>query len=155
MPTTNNLYWTTDNEVFLSLPGGEALAEWFGFIPSFHDATLERLKLGEGSASLTLKAFRMTREVNSEGFFVTDKHVLVHIHLSGVTGVKLNGNSSSSIAGLGVRRISSGLPGWDTCDGPEKGDFEVSWDTNWGLEGALYARDVSFEYEPIGQMDIC
>jgi hypothetical protein len=125
------------------------VADWFGFIPSFHDATLAKLQLADGNASITLKAFRMTDEVDARGSYVLDRHVHIDIHLTDVSGVRLVGNSSSILAGLGLRRISSNLSGWETCDGPRAGDFEICWDTSYGLEGALFARQMYFELTPI------
>lgn len=145
MPATNEIYWITDNDTFLGLAGGREVANWFGFVPSFHDATLEKLELAGGQASIVLRAFRMTDAIDENGYFVLDRHVLVEIHLSGVTGVSLTGDATSSIAGLGIRRITSRFGEWITCGGPQPGDFEVCWDTNVGLEGTLYAREVSFK----------
>lgn len=148
MPTTDNIYWTTDEAVFLKLEGAKELVDWFGFVPSFHDATLEALELGSTTARLKLKAFRMTNEVDPKGFYILDRHAFVIIQMSGLSGVALRGEPSSIISGLGVRRVSARPTNWESGVGPALGDFEVGWDSSWGLEGTLYARDVRFELEP-------
>jgi len=87
----------------------------------------------------------MTDEIDENGHFVLDRHVMVEIHLSGVTGVTMTGDATSNFAGLGIRRTTSRPGEWTTCGGPQPGDFEVGWDTNVGLEGAIYAREVSLK----------
>ena len=57
----------TDENLFASLPGGKAVIDWFGFCPSFHDATLERVEFSRGKAVIVLKTFRMTSETDANG----------------------------------------------------------------------------------------
>ena len=64
--------WTTDAELFASLPGGQAVIDWFGFCPDFHDGSLERLELSVGSVLLSVRTFRMTRKTDENGFFIRD-----------------------------------------------------------------------------------
>jgi hypothetical protein len=138
--------WRTDPELFASLPGGAALIDWFGFVPTFHDATLEGLEMSDGATTLRLKAFRMTNEVDAEGYYVLDRHALVTISLSGVSGISLTGNASSIIFELRIRRLSADASGWLSCGGPEAGDFEIDFTTNYGLYGQLFARDLAFGF---------
>ena len=79
MQPTNGAYWTTDEELFLACQGGRAVADWFGFVPSFHDATLDRIELAGGNALLAFRTFRMTDEVDAEGFFLLDRHAVVTV----------------------------------------------------------------------------
>lgn len=148
MPMTDDIYWATDHDAFLSLPGGQAIVDWFGFVPSFHDATLEKLELATGTASIVLKAFRMTKEIDSKGYFVLDKHALVTIKLSEVTGIQLEGESGLIISDLGIRRLSEKPSGWHDGTGPCRGDFEVAWESCWGFDGALFAREVTLAFDP-------
>jgi hypothetical protein len=137
-------------DIVASLPGGQALIDWFGFCPSFHDATLERLDVSGGNAVLAIRAFRMTSEVNAEGHFVLDRHALVTLRMLAVTGLKLAGDAGSIIFDLKIRRLSEAPDpsDWVTCAGPRVGDFEVSFDTSVGLYGTIYARELAFELEP-------
>jgi len=141
-------YWTTDNDLFLGLGGAREVVDWFGYVPSFHDATLIKFELGKGSAQFALQSFRITNEVDEKGYFVLDCHALVTVHLSGVTGVSLMGDASSTIQELGIRRVVVSQTGWDTVAGPAVGDYEVRWESSWGLEGAIFARDVRFSLAP-------
>jgi hypothetical protein len=146
-PAADN--WHTDPALFASLPGGDAVLEWFGFVPTFHDATLERLDISKGSVTLGLKAFRMTKEVDAEGHFALDRHALVTITLSGVSGLSLTGDASTIIFELRIRRTSSNASDWPSCGGPEEGDFEVDFTSSYGLYGQLFSRSLALEVTPI------
>jgi hypothetical protein len=148
MHGSEGVHWTTDDDLFLSLEGAKAVADWFGYIPSFHDASIDRLELGNGAAELALRYFRMTDEVNERGYFVLDRHALITIHLHGVTGVSLTGNAGASVDELGIRRVAVEQTGWDSVAGPDIGDLEVRWKSNVGLQGAIFARDVRFSLVP-------
>jgi hypothetical protein len=148
MPSTDNRYWTTDEKLFASFEGAKELVEWFGFIPSFHDATLEKLEIADRNAVLSLKSFRMTNAVDASGFSVLDKHALVGIQLDGITGISLSGDATSIISDLGVRRVSTSSIAWRSVAGPGNGDVEVSWESSVGLEGSIFARSVRFSLQP-------
>lgn len=141
--------WSTDMELFAALPGGRAVIEWFGFVPSFHDAELDRLEVAKGAASMALRAFRMTDAIDEKGFFVLDKHAVVTLHLSDVSGVHLTGNAASILSELGIRRVGVAPAGFSTCVGPTAGDIEVSFETSYGLEGSIYARKLRFNVDPV------
>lgn len=132
---------------FRTLPGGPEIADWFGFAPSFHDANMERLELADGSATLVLATFRMTSEVDDRGFFVVDKHALVTIKLARVSAVSLTGNASSIVSRLTFSRARCDTD-WQSVAGPAADDIAVSWESSYGLEGVLYAPEVTLFYEP-------
>jgi hypothetical protein len=146
MESAAEAYWHTDPELLAGLPGGPALIEWFGFVPEFHDATLDRLDLSGGSATLALKAFRTTGEVDANGYFIADRHAIVTIRLSGVSAIALTGDASAIVLELRIRRLSADGSGWPTCDGPKAGDFEVNIVSSYGLEGALFGRNLAFSF---------
>ena len=149
MKDTDGNHWTTDHDLFRELAGGAQVIEWFGFIPSFHDASLDKIEINNGTVTMRLKAFRMTNEVDDRGYFVLDRHALVSLHFSRVSGIALAGDAQSSIAELGIRRITTVPAGWETCAGPCAGDIEVSFDTNIGLEGSIFARDLTMSLDPV------
>lgn len=149
MESPTDADWRTDPELFASLPGGAALIDWFGFVPTFHDATLEGLEIFDGATTLRLKAFRMTNEVDAAGYYVLDRHALVTISLSGVSGISLTGNASSIIFELRIRRLSADGSSWLSCGGPEAGDFEIDFTSSYGLHGQLYARDLTLDFTPM------
>ncbi|MDO7840728.1 hypothetical protein Q5H94_00175 [Sphingomonas sp. CA1-15] len=91
----------------------------------------------------------MTSQVDSKGYFVLDKHALVTLRLSGVTGIQLEGESGVIISDLGMRRLSVKPNGWHTGSGPEAGDFEVAWDSCVGFDGVIFAREVTLAFHPV------
>ncbi|SFV11038.1 hypothetical protein SAMN02799631_05193 [Methylobacterium sp. 174MFSha1.1] len=148
--TDDRAWYPTDKALVSSLPGGQAIIDWFGFCPSFHDATLESVAIAGGNASLTLKAFRMTDETDANGYFILDRHTQVVIRMRRVTGLSLTGDAVSIISELTVRRLPAtpDRSEWPTCEGPAAGDIEVAFGTSIGLTGAFYAKDVEFELLP-------
>ena len=147
MPSTD---WATDESLVASLPGAGALIDWFGFRPHFHDATLEGLELSDGNATLSIRTFRMTSEIDAEGFYVLDRHALVRLRLLGVTGLKLEGDAGSIISELMIRRLPAtpDRSNWRFCTGPTEGDIEVAFETAVGLYGVIYAKELAFELSP-------
>jgi hypothetical protein len=148
MMNSDGTYWSTDKELFAALPGGQAVIDWFGFVPSFHDAELDRLELAKGGATIVLRAFRMRDAVDAKGLFVLDRHAVVTLHLSNVTGVHLTGDAASILSELGINRVGAAPAGFSTCAGPNAGDIQVSFESSYGLEGSIYAREVSFSVDP-------
>ncbi|TXN70487.1 hypothetical protein FV230_10500 [Methylobacterium sp. WL6] len=135
-------------ELFAALPGGRAVMDWFGFVPSFHDAELDRIEVMRGATLMALRTFRMTDAVDAKGALVLDKHAIVTLHLSDVTGVHLVGNAAAILLELGIRRVEAAPPGFGNCGGPTSGDIEVSFETSYGLEGSIFARWVRLSIDP-------
>jgi hypothetical protein len=148
MPSSD---WATDEVLFASLPGGQDVIDWFGFCPSFHDGTLERLELAAGNAILTVRTYRMGTKTDAEGFYVTDRKACVTLSMRGVTGVKLEGDAGSIIGELVIRRLETepARSDWETCVGPGRGDIEIAFDTAVGLYGTIYAKELTFELLPV------
>ena len=142
---------TTDEKLFASLPGGQAIIDWFGFCPVFHDGPLERLELSNGNAALSIRTFRMTSEIDANGFFVLDRHALVTLRMRGVTGVRLDGDAGSIISELLIRRLQENpsRADWQSCAGPVTGDIEVTFGTAVGLCGSIFAKELEFELQPL------
>lgn len=143
-------HWATDEVLFASLPGGQEVIDWFGFCPSFHDGTLERLELSAGSAILTVRSHRMGGTTDGSGLYVLDRKASVSLTMRGVTGVKLQGDAGSIITDLVIRRLDTepARSDWATCAGPTRGDIEIAFDTAVGLYGTIYAKELTFELLP-------
>ncbi|MET7244205.1 hypothetical protein ABZT49_12620 [Methylobacterium sp. EM32] len=143
-------WYPTDKALFAPLPGGQAVIDWFGFCPSFHDATLDGITIADGSASIVLKAFRMTDEIDENGYFILDRHAQVVIHMRRVTGLSLTGDAVSIISELTVRRLPAtpDRSEWPTCEGPAADDIEIAFGTSIGLTESFYASEVKFELRP-------
>jgi hypothetical protein len=143
--------WSTDEDLFASLPGGRAVIDWFGFCPYFHDSVLERLELSERNASLAIRAFRMTNATDANGYFILDRHALVTLQMRSVTGLRLDGDAGSIMSELTIRRLEEAPDpaAWETCAGPGVGDIEIAFDASVGLRGSIYTRDLAFQLDPI------
>lgn len=141
----------TDAELIASLPGGRGVLDWFGACPTFHDGILERLEVAAGNAALAIRAFRMTDQLDARGYFILDRHAVVTLHLTKVTGLRLEGDAGSIISELTIRRIETdpSRGAWHSCAGPTAGDIEVAFDTSVGLFGTLFAKALAFEIEPV------
>jgi hypothetical protein len=141
----------TDAELIASLPGGQQVIDWFGFCPNFHDSVLERLEIASGDAVLALRAVRMTDRIDATGHFILDRHAVVTLRLTGVTGLRLAGDAGSIISELIVRRVEAdpARDTWTSCAGPMAGDIEVAFDTAVGLFGSLFAKALTLELDPV------
>jgi hypothetical protein len=139
-----------DENLFVSLPGGRAVIDWFGFCPVFHDGTLERLELSGGNAVLSVRAHRMTSKRDENGFLILDRHASVTLRMRGVTGVRLEGDAGSIISELLIRRLQTDASraDWQSCAGPVAGNIEVMFDTSIGLYGSIFAKELAFELQP-------
>jgi hypothetical protein len=140
-----------DKNLFASLTGGQAVIDWFGFCPRFHDASLERLEIVNGNVLLAIRAFRMTDELDPQRRFICDRHALVTLRMSAVSGMRLHGSAVSIIFDLRIRRLTAdeAASDWQTCDAPVEGDIEVTFDTSIGLYGSIYSKDLAFELQPM------
>ena len=118
------------------LPGGQAIIDWFGRVPEFHDAELLQIELSSGRGSkMLIHAWNMTDAVTAEGFYVTNQHAVVTIHLTAVSAVSLNAfHQKGIIASLEVLELQS--------------EMQISWTSAFGVQGRIVAGQLSFELEP-------
>jgi hypothetical protein len=118
------------------LPGAQALIEWFGRRPSFHDAEILSVSLDRtGTSCIRLHTWDMTGEVDSKGYYVLQNHVVVSFLLDDVTDLELTGFSHQNvISGLTVKRSQDG--------------FELLLGPCYGLAGSLSARSIRVEFAP-------
>ena len=119
-----------------AIPGADELVRWFGSWPSFHDAEVLEVRLDRRSkSSVRIHTWRMTSEVDAQGYFVLDHHVVVTFWLEGLTALSLDGFSAQNvIAGLDVEATPSGhLLRLAPC---------------YGLAGEVEAAKISISIEP-------
>lgn len=144
---TRGASWTPDLTLLAQLEGAAALVSWFGFLPDFHDANIRSLTFEGSDGSLVLSAFRMTSEVDKQGFFVLDRHARVSFRFKNVSGVVLDCNPVTTILELGIRRLApEHLPVLNTL--ATVGDYEIGFDDVCGGSGAIYAKAVKVSLEP-------
>jgi hypothetical protein len=118
------------------IAGAEALIQWFGEWPSFHDAEVLSLTLNRtGRSCVRIHTWEATREVDDKGFNVLRKHVQVSFFLDGLKDLELAGFSSQNVIfGLEIRRSEEGL--------------QLVLDPCYGVSGSLTAEAISVEFEP-------
>ena len=110
------------------IPGGQALIEWFGHVPHFHDAYLLDITLAtKGPSTLRVHAFQITDRVDDQGYFILDKHVVVIFSLDEVSCVALTDfNLPGIIFDLEITHGDLG--------------FELVWSGSYGVSGTLRAQ---------------
>jgi hypothetical protein len=141
----------TDRErAYKGIPGGAELLAWFGGTPSFHDAEIVNLNLFRRSAStLSLHTWNTTREVDTRGYFVLDKHAVVSFALDDVIDLQLDGFSHQNVVGglnlrrapLDPRRRPLVYGGAALSD-----DWEIELEPCFGLRGRIRCRKISVSY---------
>ena len=122
-----------ESSILDDLPGGRALFEWFGSTPHFHDAELLEISLSSiGSSTLRIHAWVMTDDVDSRGYFIQDKHVVVTITLDQVTHVALSDfHLQGIVLDLNITRVNDA--------------YQFTWEGSYGVEGTIRARQVRFD----------
>ncbi len=99
------------------ISGSEKLTQIFGVWPSFHDAEVIDLQLWRGNVDpdkgkyvfpvITVKIhlWKMTKEVDAQGYLVLRNHTLTTIRFEGVDEVELKGfNHQNAIFGLVIEQ---------------------------------------------------
>jgi hypothetical protein len=72
--------WMSE-DVIKSIEGAAELSEWFGYWPSFHDAEIIEVTLNRKQQSkILIHTWRMTSELDSNGRYISDHHVLVTLN---------------------------------------------------------------------------
>ena len=122
-------------DAFEEIEGAQALIDWFGFVPTFHDAKLLDIELfSNRSGRLRLHAFRMTDEVDDDGYYVLDRHVLVTLTLGEVRAISLDYFELTGIVSR-LRITKSGKR------------YRVEWQSSYGVDGAIVAKNLRIDFE--------
>jgi hypothetical protein len=130
-----------DRVALSALPGGQELCDWFGSEPGFHDATLSELTLRQpGVSTLRFDAFRVTSEIDANGYYVCDRHVIVTFALERLIEVNLTNF-------MGDAAIVTDLKFADT-----PGGVRLSWGSAYGVDGSIEAHSIQVDFEPISNV---
>jgi hypothetical protein len=125
-----------DAEELKRLPGGTALCNWFGSVPSFHDAALLELHVRQGSESiLKVRTWKKANDVTDEGFLVIDDHVVVTFVLDELVVVELYEFTEQGVL--------DGIEISHTAD-----SIKLAFDACYGVHGCLQARRVRIDFQP-------
>ena len=110
----------------------QALFDFFGYWPSFHDADVLACtgpSAERQTVDLTLHTWEMTSEVDAKGYFVLQKHVLVTFHFCDV--------HDATLERFGLDNILFGMN--ITRDG-DASSFHVGLDSVMDKSGSFAAR---------------
>ena len=78
------------DEAWKRIEGFQALVDWFGGVPSFHDGYVLSLRIDfPAEAVLVLHGWSMTDRVDAQGYFELEKHFVATFRLSGLSKVAL------------------------------------------------------------------
>ena len=123
-------------EVTDEVPGASELTRWFGYWPSFHDAEVLDLELHRaGYSTVRIHTFEMTSEIDTQGFFIFTKHVIVEFILEGVKNLHLDDfNAQNVISGLDLKQTAEG--------------FELVLEGCYGVEGTITADRIRIQIQP-------
>lgn len=124
--------------VYESIAGGPELLEWFGRVPSFHDAEIIGLSLNRTTvSSLVLHAWNMTNVIGADGYYVNERHAVVTFFFEEIVDLLLEGFSPQNvIGGLSLQSVSAEANAHSEA-------IEVSLEDCYGLSGYVRARGVS------------
>ncbi|SMH57414.1 Imm50 family immunity protein [Mesorhizobium australicum] len=120
------------------VPGGSELVGWFGAVPSFHDAEVLSFDLERDKASkLVIYGFRMTSEIDEQGYYVLDRKFIATFELDGIDKLELEGFSSQNILGtlsVAIRPAGAG--------------FDLELDAIYGLAGRVGCKRLHVSFAP-------
>jgi hypothetical protein len=118
------------------VPGAEALLQWFGYWPDFHDAEVLEIDLQRsGSARVQVHTFEMSNQVGEDGCCVCLKHVIISFLPEGLTTIQLQGfNPQNVMSEMELVRTKQG--------------FQLFLEPFAGVAGSLTAERIKMETEP-------
>lgn len=137
--------------LYSTVPGGPELLEWFGYVPTFHDAEIVSFDLRRRSESiLRVHAWRITDEVDERGHFVRDKHVVVSFVMEDVLDLKLDSFSHQNVVSTLKLQRPVDHPEHKPYSfyRPSADDFEIEIDQTYGIGGFIICRRVSITMTP-------
>ena len=120
-----------------AMPGADALAAWFGYWPSFHDAEVHALHLNrQGVSLLKIQTWHMTNRVDDRGFFVNEKYALVTFSVEQITALVLDDfNHQNVLSELLIEQVTNG--------------WVMTLQPCYGLSGMIEAKEISVTFDPM------
>ncbi len=123
------------------VPGAAELIAWFGYWPSFHDAEVTSIALNRGQSSrVSVHAFEPTSNLDTEGQYEHQKHVVVTFVLDGIRQLALTDfNDQNVIFGLRLTSVEQ--------------EYKLKLEGCHGVDGLIRAESVRIEFAegaPIG-----
>jgi len=119
------------------IEGWNALEEWFGYTPNFHDAEIISVDLRRDPAASIIRvhAWRTNEDLDANGYYRTDRHAIVSFEISGISEMHFEGwNHQNALSAMWIDRIKAG--------------YEIHMPTSYGMDGRLVASAVKVSLEP-------
>jgi hypothetical protein len=137
--------------IYRQISGGVDLLEWFGNVPSFHDAEIVSLVLNRRSpSSLTVHGWIIDGTTTEEGTFKLQKKAVVVFKISDIVYLKLDGFSRQNV--LGGLNIVQCPPNPEEapyyCMASNENDYEIILEPCFGLDGIIRCKSVSISFVP-------
>lgn len=118
------------------IPGASDLLAWFGFWPTFHDGEVLWVHLDRsGPSRIRVHTWEMTSELDSRGYYVLRKHVVVTFILEDISELELDGFSHQNV-----------LFDLTLTNGP--GGCKLEFGPSYGIGGTITAGSVRIQLEP-------
>jgi hypothetical protein len=119
-----------------NIPGWEAIVDWFGYSPNFHDAEVVSVDLRRSPepSSVRIHAWRTNSDLTESGHYRQDRHALVTFTITGVAALKLEGwNHQNVLSELWIDQA-------DDC-------YILHLPDIHGVDGEIHAASISIEIE--------
>ena len=142
--------------VYMQIPGGPELLEWFEKVPSFHDAEIVSLALHRSSPSiLTIHGWTGDGTVTRQGFFKQLKKAVVTLEIHEIVYLKLGGFSRQNVI-YGMNIVQSppdpeAKPYYSTDS--DENDYEIHLEPCYGLDGLIRCKKISVSFKPGDPID--
>jgi len=116
--------------------GAQALFDWFGYWPNFHDAEVISVHLNRaGASSLAIHVWETTDRMDAQGYFATQKHAVVTFLFYVITELELEEfNHQNIVDGLVLLKEDPGL--------------ELTLDSTYGVGGRIVANRIEITFIP-------
>jgi len=118
------------------IPGVSDLFAWFGYWPSFHDGEGLSLHLDRaGPSQLRVHTWEGTHQLDSGGYIILRKHVVVTFILEEISDLELDGFSHENVLAELILE-------------PDPDGYNLKLWSCYGISGEMKARSVRIELEP-------
>ena len=119
-----------------AIEGANAIVDWFGCWPRFHDHYLVQAPSTASAAGvMTIEAWVTMSATDAQGYFLRERHCLVTFELSGIDSVELTEPIFPAV--IFELTLTDETPGWT-----------IAWSSSYGAGGCIQARVARVSVEP-------
>jgi hypothetical protein len=111
------------------IEGADAVVQWFGEWPCFHDSEILQLLINRGGTS--------ELRIDLTGYSASKSRAILVFEFSGITSLRIHGEDAD------VQNVMSGLD-------IEKGQsaYRIGWDSLYGMAGEIEVEILRVRLEP-------